>query len=221
MASLINCHKITKSFGSSPLFVDLSFGVEEQDKLGIIGPNGSGKSTLIKTLLQEEDIDSGVVSQKSGVSIHLVLQSRRYKKGLSIKDLILENIKYSQKNIDHIEDQDIEKVATKLLIDDIYQSADGLSGGWIKKIEIAAAFIANPDLVIFDEPTNHLDFKSILWLEESLQRASFSWLCISHDRFFLNKTCKRILELNPIFPDNFHENFPNLQKYSSNLHVNF
>lgn len=199
MSSLLNCHKISKSYSSSFLFKNLSINIGEKEKIGIIGPNGSGKSTLSKILAREEETDEGSIAYQKGLSVRYIAQQDHYADQDSIYDLFLKKIA-PKKNDEHFK-QEILRITSQLGISNLEQKVSTLSGGWIKKLEVASSLIGDCDLAIFDEPTNHLDLRSILWLEETLDKAAFSWVCVSHDRFLLNKLAKKIIEINAIYTD--------------------
>ncbi|MBC62065.1 MAG: ABC transporter ATP-binding protein, partial [Zetaproteobacteria bacterium] len=197
MSSLINCHKISKTFSDKCLFNELTLAIEKKTKLGVLGPNGAGKSTLIKILSKKETTDEGTVSYAKGVKIHVVEQKSEFKSEQSISNTIKQNL---ENHIDALGiDISIKKLSTQLKIDDLSKNISSLSGGQKKKLAILLELEKSPDVVIFDEPTNHLDLSSVLWLEKILSKANYPWICISHDRFFLQQVAKSILEINPIF----------------------
>lgn len=199
MTNLFTAHKITKSYGSSPLFANLSFGMKEGDKLAIIGPNGAGKSTLLKIIAGKEDPDDGDLSIRKGLPRVYVPQVSEFAPGVSVKEC-LENALQEHSFPEQEKDLKIKSMLSKFEFSNPEFQASGLSGGWKKRLSIACALIQEPELLLLDEPTNHLDLEGILWLEKLLNSSRKSIVLISHDRYFLNKVCNRVLEINRIYP---------------------
>ncbi|MEI6242096.1 MAG: ABC-F family ATP-binding cassette domain-containing protein [Chlamydiota bacterium] len=199
MTLLFNCQSISKSFGSKPLFQDLSFSLFSSDQLGLIGPNGSGKSTLLNILTGKEKPDSGTLSFKKGLKIGYVPQACEFPP-LPIKEILIATLE----DFD-IPDYEKEVLAetwmSKMGFTESEPTANLLSGGWKKRLSIAKELILSPDLLLLDEPTNHLDLEGILFLENFLKKANLTFLIVSHDRYFLQNTTNRIFELNPTYPE--------------------
>src|SRR5450432_4188525 len=196
MSLLLNCQAVSKSFGSAPLFENVSLTISEGDRLGLIGPNGSGKSTLLKILAGMEDTDGGVVSVRKSVRLAYVPQDSTFEAGKSIHDIVLEKAGGTD---------DAEVRATNLLtqagfVDHTVEAAR-LSGGWKKRLDICRGLAANADLLLLDEPTNHLDLAGIQWLEKLLKSARFSCVFISHDRYFLENVATHVAELHRQYPN--------------------
>lgn len=185
MALLLSCQNLSKQFGATILFENVSFTVEEGERLGLIGPNGAGKSTLLKILSGVEQSDGGEVALRKGVRISSVPQDPEFPPGSKIGDFLTPDNPYF--GLAGFSDPSIETAT--------------LSGGWKKRLAIAKAFAENPDLLFLDEPTNHLDLEGIMWLERSLRQASFATIFISHDRYFLENTATDVAELNRVYPD--------------------
>lgn len=201
---LLNCALIGKGFGARPLFENLSFGLYEGDRVGLIGPNGSGKSTLLKVLAGIEEPDSGTLSLRRGTRFGYVPQDPVFPPGLSVEEVLTQALKD-----DHAEE--FEK-ATRVAItlgrtgfNDPAQRVDILSGGWKKRLAIARELVKAADVLLMDEPTNHLDVEGILWLEELLQSEPLAYLVVSHDRYFLEHVASRVLELDRRYPEGLLE----------------
>jgi ATP-binding cassette subfamily F protein uup len=197
MSCLLSIHSLTKSFGTQPLFSNISFTISQGARIGLIGPNGCGKTTLLKILMGEESPDSGYISQRQGLRCAYASQSPLLA-SLSIEDILV------QACPDH--DEHEARTRARILLGKLRTPFDNsflassLSGGWKKRIDIARSLMTEPDLLLLDEPTNHLDLEGILWLEQFLRRESISYLLVSHDRYFLENACTSIIELNSCFP---------------------
>ena len=199
MANIISLNMVAKEYAGKQLFRDLSFGIESDDRIGLIGPNGAGKSTLIKILANQTDVDSGKVARKSGLKVGFLFQVPEFKKDDTLLGTVSESL---DPNMDDWEKQmkALEFLSLLNLEDENYTpetEVSTLSGGWKKKIALIRELAKEPDLLLLDEPTNHLDVESILWLEQVLNKATFAFIVITHDRAFLQNVTKRILELDP------------------------
>ncbi len=185
MGLLLSVQSLSKQFGATILFQNVSLTIEDNQRLGLIGPNGAGKSTLLKILSGLDDSDAGIVAPKKGLKIASVPQDPVFPKGSVVKDYVsTDNPWFGLAGFT-----------------DANQECNSLSGGWKKRLAIAHAASQSPDLLFLDEPTNHLDLEGILWLERSLQQAPFSCVLISHDRQFLENTATHVAELNSVYPD--------------------
>ena len=191
--TLISTHNIDKSYSNTLLFKDLSINIHGGEHIGLIGPNGAGKSTLLKILSQQEQVDSGDISFSSNLRVSYLPQIDTFDERLSIREIILRHFP------EHLPDWEIQKqlndIREQMQFSDLDRRANTLSGGWKKRIALACILAQNNDLVLLDEPTNHLDLQGILWLESFLQNARFAFILISHDRFVLENTCNRIMDL--------------------------
>ncbi|HSN85230.1 MAG TPA: ABC-F family ATP-binding cassette domain-containing protein [Thermoanaerobaculia bacterium] len=199
-AVLLSCESIAKGYGARPLFENLSFGLAEGDRVGLIGPNGSGKSTFLRILAGLEEPDSGNRALRRGTRLGYVPQDPEFAPGLTIEQVLTEALAE-----DHSED--FEK-ATRVAVTlgragftDPDQPVEVLSGGWRKRLSIARELVRKPDVLLLDEPTNHLDVEGVLWLEELLRSEALAFLVISHDRYFLENVATRMLELDPRYPE--------------------
>lgn len=197
MTLLFNCQSISKSFGTRRLFQDLSMSIFTGDRIGLIGPNGSGKSTLLNILTGLDKPDSGILAPKRDLRVGYVTQSNDFPDQNPEKILI-------DAMTEDIPDYEKERLAqtwlSKVGFTDTQTSAAVLSGGWKKRLAIAAVLISKPELLLLDEPTNHLDLEGILWLERFLIREAPTYLLVSHDRYFLQNTVNRIIEIDPTYP---------------------
>jgi ABC transport system ATP-binding/permease protein len=199
-AVLLSCESITKTFGARPLFEDLSFGLAEGDRVGLIGPNGSGKSTFLRILAGTEEPDGGVRALRRGTRLGYVPQDPTFPPGRTVEEILTGALADDPS-------EDFEK-ATRVAValsragfNEPSQSVDVLSGGWKKRLAIAAELVKEPDVLLLDEPTNHLDVEGILWLEELLRSEPRAYVVVSHDRWFLEHVATRILEIDRRYPD--------------------
>jgi len=196
---LLSCESISKSYTSRPLFENLSLALFEGDHVGLIGPNGSGKSTLMKILAGLELPDSGTRVVRGAVTVGYVAQDPVFAPGRTVEEVLLDRLAVNH----HLEEYEREARAAAALsqagFEDLTVLTDTLSGGWRKRLAIAAEMAFEPDVLLLDEPTNHLDVESILWLEALLRSATRAFVVVSHDRYFLESIARRIIELNYSF----------------------
>lgn len=196
MSILVSIHELSKSFGHRPLFKDLTFSIESNEKIGLIGPNGAGKSTLLKIIADKASADSGSLSRTRGLKVGHLEQIPQFKEDATIFSTLLE-----ESSDPH--DWENMALAHELISQlDLGQFGEEtpitkLSGGWKKRVALGRELVKKPELLLLDEPTNHLDVESILWLEEFLERADFATVTITHDRVFLQQVSTRIIELDP------------------------
>ena len=199
MPLLLSCQSICKSYGAQHLFEDISFGLSEGERSGLIGPNGSGKSTLLKILAGLEVPDTGTVSSRKKLSVGYVPQESDFPSDRSVHQ-ILEACLAPALIEEGEKTARLRTVMGKAGFDDDHEIAGNLSGGWKKRLAIACELVRAPDLLLLDEPTNHLDLQGIEWLETLLVSAPFASLIVSHDRYFLDNVVTHMIELNRLYP---------------------
>lgn len=194
MKPYLQVEDLTKSYGDRMLFDSVTFGVNEGDKIGLIAKNGTGKSTLLRILSGAEAPDSGSVTFRNGLRVGFLAQMPEFETGKSILDNLLATVKPEEHEEWGHEDR-IRQMLFQLGIDNPAQEVDHLSGGQIKRVALAQVLLGNPDLLILDEPTNHLDLNSVEWLENYLTRQRVTLLMVTHDRYFLDRVCNKIIEI--------------------------
>lgn len=221
MISYLQIDGLTKSFGDLVLFEDITFGVAQGQKIGLIAKNGTGKTTLLNIIAGKEDYDSGSVVFRNDLRVGYLEQSPVYPAGLTVLQacfysqnetvrLIAEyekaiasedsaNLEDILLRMDTLKAWDYEQRAKQILgqlkIHNFDQKVEELSGGQLKRVALANVLITDPELIILDEPTNHLDLEMTEWLEGYLSRANISILMVTHDRYFLDRVCSEIIEI--------------------------
>lgn len=189
MTPLLDVQNISKAFGAHVLFENISFSIAEGQHVGLIAKNGTGKSTLLSLLSGKESVDSGSIIFRRDIKVGFLEQQPKFDPEESVLDACF----------NHQDDPDrilkAKQILTQLHITDLTQPMGQLSGGQQKRIALANVLITEPDLLILDEPTNHLDLEMIEWLEGYLQRGNKTLLMVTHDRYFLDRVCNLILEL--------------------------
>ena len=185
----LDVQNLTKSFGSLVLFEDISFSIAEGQKVGLIAKNGTGKSTLLSVLSGKEGYDSGNIIFRRDLKVGMLEQSPVFDPEESVLDACFNHEGNPEKVLK------AKQVLTQLKIRDLQQPMGQLSGGQQKRVALANVLLTEPDLLILDEPTNHLDLEMIEWLEGYLARGRRTLLMVTHDRFFLDRVCSVILEL--------------------------
>ncbi|WP_035351284.1 ABC-F family ATP-binding cassette domain-containing protein [Edaphobacter aggregans] len=200
MPPILNAQGLSKSFGATPLFRDIAFTVSDGDRIGLIGPNGAGKSTLLKILAGEEDADSGDVATRKRARIGYVQQESIFAPAVTVRQVLEAALA-----LGHVPESEREgklrETSGRIGLPDLSAEAATLSGGWRKRLAIAEAIVAAPDVLLLDEPTNHLDLAGIAWLEGLLNEDRFASVIITHDRYFLENVATEIVELNRIYAD--------------------
>ncbi len=200
MALLLNAQGLEVRYGPQPLFRNVSFNISEGDRLGLIGPNGSGKSTLLEILAAAREPDTGEIALRKETRIGYVEQVSEFAPGETIHSIIeraLDRAKMTGQERDRRRGETLGRTG----FTDFNVIAVDLSGGWKKRLAIAEALVAQPDILLLDEPTNHLDLAGIEWLEGLLRNAAFACVVISHDRYFLENVATEVAELNRAYPD--------------------
>ena len=221
MTPYLQVENLTKSFGDLVLFNGISFGIAEGQRIGLIAKNGSGKTTLLNILAGKEGYDEGKITFRRDLRVGYLEQSPKYPEELTVLEACfyhgnstVELIKEYERcmetpgnpgmdellvRMEHDKAWDYERRAKRILsqlkIRDFSQKIGHLSGGQLKRVALANILITEPDLLILDEPTNHLDLDMTEWLEEYLNRGSLSLLMVTHDRYFLDRVCSEIIEI--------------------------
>ena len=221
MVSYLQVDKLTKSFGDKLLFEDVTFGVAQGQKIGLIAKNGAGKTTLLNIIAGKEDYDAGEVTFRKDLRVGYLEQSPTYPEDLTVLQACFYSTNETVRLIaayeeamahpdhaglddllsrmDSLKAWDYEQKAKRILgrlnIHDFDQRIGSLSGGQLKRVALANVLITEPELIILDEPTNHLDLEMTEWLEDYLSRANISILMVTHDRYFLDRVCGEIIEI--------------------------
>ncbi len=200
MPPILNAQSVTKQFGATPLFKNISLTVEDGDRIGLIGPNGAGKSTLLAVLAGQVEPDSGEVAVRKRARAAYVPQDSRFAPGLTIRQVLEQALSGARVNEAEREGR-LRELTGRAGFADLNAEAASLSGGWRKRLAITEAMVLEPEVMLLDEPTNHLDLAGIEWLEELLRSSPFAAVTVSHDRYFLESTSSQIVELNRVFAD--------------------
>jgi ATP-binding cassette subfamily F protein uup len=200
MSALIYAQDLNKAYGMNPLFTNLTVGVSEKDRIGLIGPNGSGKSTLLKILAGLEQTDEGTVTRRQRLRVAYIPQDTQFDPEATIVSVI-EDAAIASKAPPNEQVARVQETLGRIGFEDGDQLTGPLSGGWKKRLAIACGLVQDPDLMLLDEPTNHLDLEGMQWLEQLLAQAAWPWVIISHDRWLLERTVNTIIELNPRYPN--------------------
>ena len=221
MISYLQVENLTKSFGDNLLFENISFGISDNQRVALIAKNGTGKTTLLNIIAGNEDYQGGTISFRRDLRVGYLDQNPDFPKELSVIDACLRTDNEAVRTIaayEHCmmsEDQEgldeilskmdlhkawdyetrIKQILGKLKITNFEQLISELSGGQLKRVALANVLIAEPDLLILDEPTNHLDLEMVEWLEDFLKRSTMSLLMVTHDRYFLDRVCTSIMEI--------------------------
>jgi ATP-binding cassette subfamily F protein uup len=202
MPPILNVQNISKRFGAVPLFQGISFALHDGDRVGLIGPNGAGKSTLLAILGGEQEADSGEIAFRKRVRIGYVHQISEYASGATVRGILEAAMARAAVPENEREQRLRETLGRAGFADDAMAAeAATLSGGWRKRLAIAEALVIHPDVLLLDEPTNHLDIEGIEWLEGLLQAASFAFVVVTHDRYFLENVANEVVELNRMYSD--------------------
>lgn len=221
MTPCLQVEGLTKSFGDLVLFRDISFGIAEGQRIGLIAKNGSGKTTLLNILSGKEQYDSGTITFRRDLRVAYLEQDPNFPEDLTVleacfhhgnevteliaryEELIAKGETHGLDEVLHQMDslkawdyeQRVKQILSQLKIYDFEQKIGTLSGGQLKRVALANVLITEPDLIILDEPTNHLDLDMTEWLEGHLSRSKLSLLMVTHDRYFLDRVCSEIIEI--------------------------
>jgi ATP-binding cassette subfamily F protein uup len=200
LAPIINAQDISKQYGITPLFQNVSFTVSEGDRIGLIGPNGSGKSTLLEILCGRVKPDTGEVATRKRARLSYVAQVSDFAPGETVRSVIANALEVAAVPPVERPARTSEALGRAGFID-FEAPAATLSGGWRKRLRITEGLVQGAEILLLDEPTNHLDFAGIQWLETLLQNAPFACVIVSHDRYFLENVANEVVELNRVYVD--------------------
>ena len=189
--NILNIEHISKILGEKVIFDDVSYGIQEGEKIGVIGINGTGKTTLLKLIAGEEEADEGQIIKQNDIRIAYLPQSPTFPKDATVLSYVNEGIGEN----DWTAKSEVKSALTKLGITDFEQKIEHLSGGQKKRIALAKKLTSSFDVLLLDEPTNHLDSEMIEWLEDYLQKYKGVVIMVTHDRYFLDKVTNKILEI--------------------------
>ncbi len=221
MISYLQVENLTKSFGDNLLFEKISFGISDNQRVALIAKNGTGKTTLLNIIAGTEDYQEGTISFRRDLRVGYLNQNPDFPKDLSVIDACLQSdndvvraiaaYEHCMASANHEKldelialmdlhkawdyETRIKQILGKLKISNFEQKISELSGGQLKRVALANVLISEPELLILDEPTNHLDLEMVEWLEEFLRRSSMALLMVTHDRYFLDRVCNVILEI--------------------------
>lgn len=182
MISYLQIENLTKSHGDRMIFADVTFGINQGDKIALIAKNGTGKTTLLRCLAGTESADSGKITPRSGLKTGILEQTPQLPDEMTIEDFVGN-------------DDKLRRLLTQMEVFVTPQLIGNLSGGQRKRLALAKVIASEPDLLILDEPTNHLDIPTIEWLENYLTRSKVTLLMVTHDRYFLDRVCDKIIEI--------------------------
>jgi len=200
MPPILNAQGVSKRFGATPLFENLSFTVSDGDRIGLIGPNGAGKSTLMAVLSGEVEPDTGDLSVRKRARVAYVKQVSEFPNGATIRGVLEEALENG--NVPEGErEQRLRETLGRTGFEDVHAEAASLSGGWKKRLAIAEAAVMKPDVLLLDEPTNHLDLEGIEWLEGMLRTAPFACVVVTHDRYFIENVANEVVELSRVYAE--------------------
>ncbi len=221
MAIHLQVESLTKSFGERTLFENIAFGINEGERIGLIAANGAGKTTLLNIIAGRMDYDSGAVVFRRDLRVGYLEQNPQFPVGTTVLEACFQGENETVRTLAQYEqalarndtaaldalfprmealgawdfEQRAKQILSRLQITDLEQRVETLSGGQLKRVALAAALIVEPELLILDEPTNHLDLEMTEWLEEYLAGRRMSLLMVTHDRYFLDRVCNEILEI--------------------------
>ena len=193
MSSYLEVVNVSKSYGPRVLFDHISFHIDEGDKIALVAPNGTGKTSLLSIIAGKDSSDGeGEVRFLKDITVAFLEQDQHYAPDRTIADIVLEG---AGDKAHDVQDYEVAAILSQLHLNDPSRKAGTLSGGESKRTAIVAALIRKPDFLVLDEPTNHLDVDSIEFLEDYLTRSRCTLLMVTHDRYFLDRVCNQILEL--------------------------
>ena len=186
LMNVLNIEHISKIFGDKVIFDDVSYGIHDGDKIGIIGINGTGKTTLLKIIAGLEEPDEGQVVKQNGLKMNYLRQDQEFPEGATV----LSYVSSGKKQEEWDADNEAKSILNSLGITDHDAVIEPLSGGQKKRVALARALVSEADILLLDEPTNHLDEETVNWLEDYLKRYRGVVIMVTHDRYFLDKVTK-------------------------------
>lgn len=208
--NILTLENVTKGFGDKVLFQDVTFGIHEGDKIGVIGINGTGKSTLLKIIAGIEETDEGTIVKGNGVRIGYLPQNPIFEKGMKVLDYVAGT--EQERMLDIVKESEAKTILTKLGIFDFDQKVDVLSGGQKKRIALAKVLVDRYEILVLDEPTNHIDNEMADWLEQYLNQYKGVLIMVTHDRYFLDRVTNKIVEIDNHTLYSYDENYSGFLK---------
>lgn len=208
--NILTLEQITKTHGEKILFRDVTLGIHEGDKIGIIGINGTGKTTLLKIIAGLEEVDEGTITKARGIHIGYLPQNPTFEKDSTVLSHIVE-IKGNEIP-DPVKESEAKRILMKLGITNFEQKIDGMSGGERKRIALAKTLLDDFEILVLDEPTNHMDHEMIEWLEEYLNHYKGVLIMVTHDRYFLDRVTNKIVEIDNQTLYSYDENYSGFLK---------
>jgi ATP-binding cassette subfamily F protein uup len=212
LPAILSAQSLSKRYGVAPLFEAICFTVADGERIGLIGPNGAGKSTLLEILAGRVKPDSGEVDLRKRARLASVLQVSEFVPGETVRSVIEKAMKEGGVTEPERAGR-MAEVLGRAGFQDTEASAVSLSGGWRKRLAIAAGLVQRPDILLLDEPTNHLDLEGIEWLEAVLQAAPFACVVVSHDRYFLENVSNAMVEISRSYEEGFLRVAGNYSKF--------
>ena len=197
MKVFLQATELTRRVGDKTLFHNINIGIGEGQRIGLIAQNGTGKTTLLNILAGADEADEGEVVLRSGIRLGYLRQAPEYPADMTVMDACFWHARQDRDDTEEALDLEVrsKQILGKLKIGDTSRRMGVLSGGQVKRVALANVLIQNPDLLIMDEPTNHLDLEMIEWLEGYLGRQCITLLMVTHDRYFLDRVCNLIVEM--------------------------
>ena len=208
--NILTLEKVSKGFGDKVLFQDITFGIHEGDKIGIIGINGTGKSTLLKIIAGVEEPEEGKVIRGNGIRIGYLPQNPIFEKGVTVLDYVAGT--EEERMEDLTRESEAKTILTKLGISNFSEKVDVLSGGQKKRIALAKTLVSPAEILVLDEPTNHIDNEMANWLEQYLNQYKGVLVMVTHDRYFLDRVTNKIVEIDDKTLYSYEENYSGFLK---------
>ena len=192
VANLVNLERVHKSYGIRPLLDDVSLGIGEGERIGVVGRNGDGKTTLLRVLTGDEEPDDGRVSRRRGLHLGYLRQADDFAPGTTVGAAVLGDRADHEWAADAATREVVEVLLAGVALD---RTVDALSGGERRRCSLARLLLEEHDLIVLDEPTNHLDVEAVAWLARHLARRTSALVVVTHDRWFLDAVCDTTWEV--------------------------